>query len=168
MKIPRRSFGSASLSGILYAVLSGCGSGQPIQQKTETPGSGQSPVQVQTKDGCRLEFRSRLVQALSLPTNVLVSTPQGARAAGDCSLVLSAQDLVFPSPTESGNAEYTLTLKAFELGRQSRIIMNGYRLTIVASTITSDGGQILSFDQPELEFGRPPAKMGTTAIRAET
>ena len=149
MKISRVSIVWASLIGVLCAALSGCGGGQQIQQKTEAPGAGQQPsAQAQTRDGCRLEFRSRLLQALSLPTNVLVSTPQSSAVAGQCSFVLSAQDLVFPPPTESGNAEYTLTLKTLELGRQSRIITNGHRLTIIASTITSDGGQILSFDQP--------------------
>ncbi len=135
--------------GLFIAALFGCGGGQQAQQKTDATGAGQQPAaQPQTKEGCRLEFRSRQVQALSLPTNVLVSAPQGTPAEGQCSLVLSGQDLIFPIPAESGNAEYTLTLKALELKRQSRIVTNGYRLTIIASSITSEGGQIFSFDQP--------------------
>lgn len=149
--------------------LVGCGTRPQQQPTTETTsGGGQtSGAQARTEAGCRLEYRSKVVQALTLPTNVLVSAPNQASNSGPCTLVLSGQDLVFPVSSESGNAEYTLLLKALELRRQSRIITNGYRVTIVASTIFSENGQIVAFDAPrKARDGLGPGQNGENGLSA--
>ena len=95
-----------------------------------------------TSPGCVLQFTPNQIQATSLPTNVLQSG--ASPIPGQCSLVLSGQDLVFPAPLEAGSTKFSISVKRLEL-RQSRIITNGYRVSIRASEIISEDGQILSF-----------------------
>jgi hypothetical protein len=144
-----RTISSALLVAIASALLAGCGGGaQQSQRKTAGTGAAEEQAsQTEPNSGdCILQFRQKAVQALSLQTNVLIEGVNQNPPLGKCRLILSAQDLVFPPPGEAGNAEYTLTLATLELRRQSRIITNGYRLTIRASEIVSEGGQVIAFD----------------------
>ncbi len=142
------SISTGLLAAVASALLAGCGG--PPQSQTKTASSGSANQQVsQSAAGsgdCVIQFRQKVIQALSLQTSVLLEGANQSPPPGKCRLILSAQDLVFPPPGESGNAEYTLTLSTLELRRQSRIITNGYRLTIRASEIVSEGGHVISFD----------------------
>ncbi len=117
---------------------------------------------LQAQGECVLDFKPKQIQATGLPTNVLRSNSEPP-PPGQCSLVLSGQDLTFPAPSEASNAEFYLAVNKLEL-HQSRIILNGYRLTVKAIEIISDGGQILSFVDRKAKPGPSAGQPGFNGL----
>ena len=157
------------LRAILFSLLAlsainvGCGrTGETSATKTEQGGtSGGGQVPHNTNDECVLQFRSKQIPAINLPTNILGSNLTNLTSPGKCSLVLSGQDLIFPQPSESGNSEFFLSLSRLQIGRQARIVTNGYRLVIQAAEVISDDGQIVAFDPPrKAKDGSSPSQNG--------